>query len=271
MHWLGEVMAEALRRPVRAEASLAAVILGLGVFLAFTGSGMVDHWRQSAARRQSLLFDDLLGLLALAAGLAMIAWWLLSLAAALASAVLERAGHHTAARATGKFSPVFMRRLAMAAVGVQLLGAPLAHAEALPAAGLSSGNGSSLSAAWAPLSDRRPALAAAHSADSGSTEGSIADGRELQPQWKPRIPVVEPGLVTPRSARAASGPAGAHREVPVRPGESLWTIAARELGPGASDVEIAARWPLWYQANRDVIGEDPNALLPGQLLSPPPP
>lgn len=264
-------MAEAVQRPVRAEAALAVVILGLGVFLVFIGSGMVDHWRQSAARGQSLHFDDLLGLLALAAGVALVAWWLLSLAAALASAALERAGHYAAARATGRFSPIFMRRLAMAVVGVQLLGVPLAHADALPAAGLSSGNGSSLSAAWAPLTDLRPAPAAAHSADSGTTERSVADGTELQPQWKPRIPVVEPGLVTSLPARATSGSAGAHREVTVRPGESLWTIAARELGPGATALEIAARWPLWYQANRDVIGADPNVLLPGQLLSPPPP
>jgi len=254
-------MGEEVQRPVRAEAALAAVILGLGLFLAFTGAGIVDHWRRSAARQQALLFDDLLGLLALAAGLAVIAWWLLSLASAFASALLERAGHHTAARATGRFCPVFMRRLALAAVGVQLLGAPLAHADELPAAALSSSNGSAVSAAWAPLAERQPELPPDHSADSG----------ELQPQWKPRVPVVQTGLVSAMPARAAGQPADARREVPVRTGESLWTIAARELGPGASEAEIAARWPLWYQANRTTIGADPNVLLPGLLLSPPPP
>ncbi|WP_314191305.1 LysM domain-containing protein [uncultured Arthrobacter sp.] len=256
---------------MRAEAALAVVILGLGVFLAFTGAGVVDHWSRSAARQQALLFDDLLGLLALAAGLTVIAWWLLSLALAFASALLERTGHNAAARAAGRFTPVFMRRLAMAAVGVQLLGAPIAHADALPAAALSSGNGSSLSAAWAPLPDKRPDLPAGHSKDSGVSGGSAAIGSELQPQWKPRVPVVEPGLVTSLPARATAGPAAARRELPVRAGDSLWTIAARELGPGASEVEIAARWPLWYQANRAVIGADPNVLLPGQLLSSPPP
>lgn len=261
-------MAEAVQRPVRAEAALAVVILGLGVILAVTGAGMAQRWTRSAARQQTLLFEDLLGLLALAAGLAIIAWWLLSLATAFASALLERSGHHTAARATGRLSPVFMRRLALAAVGVQLLGAPLAHADALPAAGLPSGNGSSQSAAWAPLTGRPAALPAVYPADSGTAERPVAGGSGLHPQWKPRVPVVEPGLVTPVPARA---PAVVHREVPVRAGESLWTIAARELGPGASAVEIAARWPLWHQANRNVIGADPNILLPGQLLSPPPP
>ena len=277
-------MAEVVQRPVRGEAALAVVILGLGVFLAVAGAGMAERWRSSAARQQSLHFDDLLGLLALAAGLAIIAWWLLFMAMAFASALLERTGCHTAARATGSLSPVFMRRLAMAAVGIQLLGAPLAHADAVP--GLSSGSGSSLSAAWAPLTDRHPALPAAHSARSGTAERPTdishtaerptaethaADGSGLQPQWKPRVPVVEPGLVAPPPGRASAGPAGAHGEVPVRRGESLWAIAARELGPGASEVDIAARWPLWYQANRDVIGTDPNVLRPGQLLTPPPP
>jgi hypothetical protein len=236
---------------------------------------MAERWRLSAARRQSLVFDDLLGLLALTAGLAIIAWWLLSLATAFATALLERTGHHAAARATGRLSPVFMRRLAMAAVGIQLLAAPLAHADALPAGGPSSGNGSSVSAAWAPLTDPRPALPATHTAGSGTAETPVADGSRVEPQWKPRVPVVEPGLVVPLPARASAwataGPAGAHREVAVRPGESLWAIAARELGPGASEVEIAARWPLWYQANREVIGPDPDVLRPGQLLSPPPP
>ncbi|RAM35140.1 hypothetical protein DBZ45_21355 [Arthrobacter globiformis] len=250
---------------------MAAVILGLGVFLAYTGAGIVDQWRRSTAHQEALHFDDLIGLLALAAGLTVIAWWLLSLATAFASALLERTGHQAAARATGRCTPVFMRRLAMAAVGAQLLGAPLAHADALPAGALSSNSGSSLSAAWAPLADGRPDLPAGRSAGFGLTQRSVVEGSELQPQWKPRVPVVEPGLVTPLPARAAAEPASARCEVPVRAGESLWTIAARELGPGASDVDIAARWPLWYQANRNVIGADPNVLLPGQLLSPPPP
>ncbi|MFP3459395.1 hypothetical protein R5O87_00945 [Arthrobacter globiformis] len=264
-------MAEEVQRRVRAEAALAVVILGLGVFLALTGSGIVNHWSRSAARQQALVFDDLLGLLALAAGLTVIAWWLLSLATAFASALLERTGHHAAARATGRFSPVFMRRLALAAVGVQLLGAPLAQADELPAAALSSNNGSSLSAAWAPLAEPRPDLPAGRSAGYGVTQRSVPDPGELQPQWKPRVPVVQPGLVSSLPARATAEPANARGEVPVRAGESLWTIAARELGPSASELEVAARWPLWYQANLNVIGPDPNVLLPGQLLSPPPP
>ena len=49
-------------------------------------------------------------------------------------------------------------------------------------------------------------------------------------------------------------------------GDSLWAIAARHLGPGATDAEVAREWPRWYAANRDTIGADPDLLLPGQVL-----
>ena len=54
--------------------------------------------------------------------------------------------------------------------------------------------------------------------------------------------------------------------VVVRAGDSLWSIAARELGPNASAEAIGARWPEWYAANRQVIGSDPDLILPGQVL-----
>jgi nucleoid-associated protein YgaU len=58
--------------------------------------------------------------------------------------------------------------------------------------------------------------------------------------------------------------------VVVREGDSLWALAARELGAGATSEAIAARWPEWYAANRHVIGDDPNLILPGQVLRVPP-
>ena len=49
--------------------------------------------------------------------------------------------------------------------------------------------------------------------------------------------------------------------------DSLWSIAADYAGAAATDWEIAAAWPQWYELNRAVIGEDPAVLLPGTLLS----
>ena len=54
----------------------------------------------------------------------------------------------------------------------------------------------------------------------------------------------------------------------VRRGDTLWSIAARQLGADASEAEVAAAWPL-FAANRAVVGADPDLLLPGQVLRAP--
>jgi len=55
----------------------------------------------------------------------------------------------------------------------------------------------------------------------------------------------------------------------VHPGDSLWKLAARDLGPGADDTDIDAAWRNWYAANRALIGADPDLIQPGQRLQPP--
>jgi nucleoid-associated protein YgaU len=42
-------------------------------------------------------------------------------------------------------------------------------------------------------------------------------------------------------------------------GESLWAIAEQELGDGK-------RWREIYDANKDVIGDNPDLIKPGQEL-----
>jgi nucleoid-associated protein YgaU len=56
----------------------------------------------------------------------------------------------------------------------------------------------------------------------------------------------------------------------VRPGDTLWAIAARELGPGATAAQVAAEWPRWHAANLHRIGPDPDLIVPGWHLRPPP-
>lgn len=55
----------------------------------------------------------------------------------------------------------------------------------------------------------------------------------------------------------------------VRPGDTLWDIAAGRLPPGASDARVSRTWRAWWCANRDVVGPEPDLLLPGQRLTPP--
>lgn len=68
------------------------------------------------------------------------------------------------------------------------------------------------------------------------------------------------------TAAIASIGAGGKRPAPpspktytVRPGDTLWSIAKKTLGDGS-------RWRDVYQVNRDVIGSDPNRIMPGQTL-----
>lgn len=59
----------------------------------------------------------------------------------------------------------------------------------------------------------------------------------------------------------------AHRSVVrVRPGDSLWSIAARTLGPTASTAEVNQRWHEIYELNQALIGADPDVIHPGQEL-----
>jgi hypothetical protein len=65
------------------------------------------------------------------------------------------------------------------------------------------------------------------------------------------------------------------RERVVVHGDCLWHIAADsllgELGRLPTDAEIATAVHAWWTANADVIGPDPDLLLPGQVLRPPGP
>ncbi|HEX2049321.1 MAG TPA: LysM peptidoglycan-binding domain-containing protein [Actinomycetota bacterium] len=50
----------------------------------------------------------------------------------------------------------------------------------------------------------------------------------------------------------------------MRRGDTLWSIAATVVGddPGA----IASYWPRIHSANRAVVGDDPDVIVPGQRL-----
>lgn len=98
------------------------------------------------------------------------------------------------------------------------------------------------------------------------------------PGWRPATLPVSPGLLAPPAARpSADAPeaggvtaGGATAEgIAVHAGDTLWDIAARYLGEGASDVDIALEWPRWFEANRALIGPNPNVLRPGQILQAP--
>jgi hypothetical protein len=181
-----------------------------------------------------------------------------------------------------------MRRLALAVMGVQLVGLPMAHADGSATPGGSDDGAVAVAAAWAPstgLSGHQPERQLVNKGSLGDaappsptplspaspspTVGQRLPGPlDLQPHWQPPPPVASPGPVMSTPLRAAREPQTGH-ELVVRSGDSLWTIAARHLGPEASDVDIALEWPRWFESNKGIIGSNPDLLLPGQTLRAP--
>lgn len=142
-----------------------------------------------------------------------------------------------------------------------------------------------------PLSDSAADSSATRSV---STAGPIVTDGESEspspalqgiPGWSPTTPSMPSTPDAPKTSPTRALPGTEPRSQPspslvaprVQPtegivvtrGDTLWGVAARALGPTATDTEIAAAWPSWYATNRHVIGPNPHLLLPGQILQPP--
>ncbi len=126
-----------------------------------------------------------------------------------------------------------------------------------------------------------------------SDVSAVASATETSPVWpdlsRPADPMIGSAPLgvgnSGTAPNANPGPAGqattpAHTndastaeltEVVVLRGDTLWAIAARALGPAATTAQIAREWPRWWAANEQVIGPDPDRILPGQRLQPPRP
>lgn len=89
------------------------------------------------------------------------------------------------------------------------------------------------------------------------------------PGWRPSPPVRMVESEESRLLAPLPRTTGSDATITVLRGDTLWHIAARHLGPGATDAEVALEWPRWHEANRDVIGADADHLVPGQRLRPP--
>jgi hypothetical protein len=64
-------------------------------------------------------------------------------------------------------------------------------------------------------------------------------------------------------------PSAPRDRVAVRPGDTLWRIAAEHLPASAPDAEIAVSVARWYEHNRSTIGTDPDLIFPGMQLEQP--
>lgn len=208
--------------------------------------------------------EALLALLA-AVGVLGLAWLALGVVLEALARVPGAVGA-AAARASAALSPVVVRRVAAVVLGVGVgasgLGAGTAVAAPARVVGTAVAGAVSFGTPSAPAASGGPAASA------GSAGAPLPDpgwSPAPDPGWTPSAPTVrrqpDVSVVSGRGAVPA-----VDDEVVVHRGDSLWSIAARHLGPGATDAEVARAWPLWYAENHDVVGPDPDRLLPGQVL-----
>ena len=184
-----------------------------------------------ASSAPSSVTAPLVALLALATW-ACGAWLLVVLAATWGGRLPGLAGR-AARRTAERVAPGPVRTLVQVALGATVAASVLG--------GASSG-----------LADERPAAVASYDWP-GTTAGPTETGPAPAPSARPL-------------------PAGTRRVavVVVRPGDSLWAIAARDLGVGAPAARVARAWPRWWAANRDVLGDAPDLIHPGTRLDAPP-
>ncbi len=72
-------------------------------------------------------------------------------------------------------------------------------------------------------------------------------------------------------AASAPAPRPTRPRVVVRPGDTLWDLAATTLPPHTGDALVDRTWRAVYRANRARVGPDPDRLVPGTVLRLPPP
>ncbi|MGL5863603.1 MAG: LysM peptidoglycan-binding domain-containing protein, partial [Phycicoccus sp.] len=169
-----------------------------------------------------------------------------------------------AARASTAVSPAVVRRVAGVVLGVSVTAAITPSAAV---ANPSHGGSSTV----VLVRDDLPSPAWTAGAP-GSPAPTSRSTTTPDPRWVAPPPIIRPhpDVSVLSSGRRATPPSERQSsEVVVRRGDTLWSIAARHLGTAPLDSDIARAWPAWHAANRNVIGPDPDRLLPGQVLRAP--
>ncbi|MGF0117700.1 LysM peptidoglycan-binding domain-containing protein [Promicromonospora sp. Marseille-Q5078] len=260
-----------------------------GTALALRAASFAPRTATAAA---GLGVDRWVELVVLAAGMVAAAWLVLSGALALGCVTASRLGGRWRAgeAAVERLAPAAVRRLVRSAVGVGVgAGIALAPTAALaadvsPAAPAADGASVVRALGWRPPSHAGPASATggpADTADTADTADAVPDAEHAgaeadlveetrtvapdddEPDDEPVAPAASP------VARTAAGDDGTDDTRVVLRGDTLWAIATDALGGTPTDADVLREVTRWHDANRDVIGADPDHILPGQILRAP--
>lgn len=216
-----------------------------------------------------------------AAALLITAWWFISFIYALFYAWSLRVSSHNADRAVLKvpaiFRPRFMRRIVLTLGGTALgVGAVLAPAQATVVtpsnAGVNGTDGLSQTTISAVMTtDSMDAVA--------STSTAAADTSSESPSAPPTLSTEIPDIpLAPQPTEAAGSlqdrspffsppraEAGTYSYT-VQAGDTLWSIAADQLGEGTDASTIYDYTLDLYEANKDALGQNAELLYEGQVL-----
>jgi nucleoid-associated protein YgaU len=213
--------------------------------------------------------EDVAGALAGAAAIGLLLWLALALTASAVIAVLPRR--------SADLSPV-ARILAPRAVrhGVAALVSAAIIGAAAPAGADTGASPPATAVCEAEVrASRLTGPADVRDVDTFSPAWKPTPHDDMSAGWTPTTPAARPPVRQGADPSVVSAPR--HRvsvdvddEVIVRRGDTLWSVAARYLGPDATDAQIALEWPRWFTANRSVLTRGPDVLEPGTRLTPPP-
>ncbi len=229
-----------------------------------------------------------------AAAILITAWWFISFIYALFYARSLRVSSHNADRAVLKvpaiFRPRFMRRIILTLGGTALgVGAVLAPAQATVVtpsnAGVNGPDGLSqttISAVMAADSTGTAAVDTVSDADPSSTTTDSTSTNSTTPEAPSDPPALSAEIpdipLAPQPTEAAGSlqdrspffsppraEAGTYSYT-VQAGDTLWSIAADQLGEGTDASTIYDYTLDLYEANKDALGQNAELLYEGQVL-----
>lgn len=254
----------------------AAALAWAAAHLAHVTAGAVAGLAHGALRPSDVVLAAATGTGALAAAVLATGCALLLLASTCTALGRTAAGVERAAAA---LTPRLLRRVLTAglsaslglgavapAVAAEDLGWPVPGATDSAAAPVESAPGPFAPEPPAPAAPERPTLEAVPAAHTEPVVAVRPDGTASASQARPgEVAEGAEGAEVAEHAEAAP-----EATVTVRPGDTLWDLAAAHLPAGASDTDVAAAWPRWHAANLAVVGADPDLIHPGQVLVVPP-
>ncbi|MEQ4205274.1 hypothetical protein ABN028_28460 [Actinopolymorpha sp. B17G11] len=271
------------------------VLSPVGVLLAFVGGGWALRWLTAgswtAVQGPNPTFDALLVLLVAVLAWACFAWLALG-TLLMALSVIPGALGAACGSLAERLTPAVYRRAARVALGLSVAAGPILGALPANAATVDQPTQAAAAAQLLPGLDRPGTFG-------GQVEQQLPSGAQLPGLDRPggmdrpgggdvldQLPMPDrpvsdqgagqsglPNPDRPISRDPVTRPAVRHvddqHQVVVKRGDNLWNIAKASLPDGASSAEINREWHRWYEANRQVIGDNPDLILPGQILTPP--